>query len=279
MKLTLWIVWMTTIVISGFCGFASANPAPSSELEAIKSHMADDQFGEILQPSTLRAQYVGTCFQDDGQTKTEALYWNEFTNAEGKTADLGISTLQVYDGYELPSDLAFLLQPSWKSWDFITKAVQNGLSGTDNNLGNVGAGADFQYNYTSQATDRTLTVSVGQFRACSLTNDCNPPVLQGCYAGQNSKGLPIYQECIRQNDQTVFKKESSDTLISHRTAEGIGQPVNSLSFYLPAISTYCRWHRSNSLNLSLLRKIGVDERKQSCHSCGPQGYPGCQICD
>jgi hypothetical protein len=259
-------------IMAGLFVFAGA--AQSQEMDLIQKHIDDAQFGEVLEPAQLKGSYIGTCYNQNGRTTTEALYWDTFTNAQGQKVDLGLSTLQTYDGADLPNELASLLQPTAQTWQFITDFVHNGLSGTDNNQGFIGAGRDFQYNYTSQAQEKAITVSVDSFRSCTQGGICNPPVLQGCYYGLSAAGLRVYQECVRQNDKTIFKKESDSTLISHRSADAIGQRINNLSFYLPAISTYCRWH-----NVKSFAAIKPSSESQTCRSCGPQSYPGCQICE
>lgn len=218
-----------------------AMTAQSAELETIASRMEDESFGEAIEIAELQGQYLGTCY-DGKRTTTEALYVDSFVNAAGNSVDLGLSTLQTYGGSKLPDQLSFLLQPGVPSWNYIKNLVTTGSSGTDNNKGRVSPGADFQYLYSSRLEDKTLVVSVDLYRNCSA-GVCNPPLLQACRNGYDRSGHRWFEGCIRNSDKTSFKKESATTLISHRTAESVGEATTSLSFYLAPISTYCRWNK------------------------------------
>jgi len=215
----------------------------NSQLEDIKAKIANSSYGEPLKPSDLKGAYAGDCY-DNLTASKEAVYFDSFINAGGASVNLAISTLQTYDGDSLPAQLAFLLIPNQVSWEYFKNFAREGLSGTDNNMGLVGEGAGFKYLYTSFHTDTTFEVSVSyQYPQCKPNEICNPPVLAGCGYTNNPRGGWNYQGCLRKNDRTVFKKDKDGSLISHRTADGVGEPTNNLSFYLQPVSKFCRWRK------------------------------------
>lgn len=214
--------------------FLSLNLAnANSELQELEEQMSNPHYGKTIRSSELHGAYEGTCYEGK-DVKTETLYVGAFVNAVGSTTDLAISTMQTYGGYKLPEHLRFLLQPTTQSWDYMKDLVARGLAGTDNNLGKVGPGKDFQYLYESKVSMKTLTVSVDQYRNCELGVVCDPPLAPMCNNGYDSNGNYVYEDCIRTNDITNFKKVSDTTLISHRTAGG---------HKLTPVSTYCKWEK------------------------------------
>ncbi|WPU65458.1 hypothetical protein [Peredibacter starrii] len=233
---------MKKLILAALC---LSSVAMASELETIRSQMSDASFGEHIVPAELKGHYVGTCFSGSSE-KTEALFVDAFVNAKGITSDLAISTEHLYGGSKLPASYEYLLTDAINGRAFISKMVNVGQSGTDNNLGKVTEGVDFKFLYSSVVADKTLTVSVSKYRYCNDRGFCNPPTIDACrygYQRQGSFDVEVFSGCIRQDDQTVFKKAADGVLISHRTAKSVGTPVNNFSFYLPAISTFCKWEK------------------------------------
>lgn len=229
------IVLLATISLSVFA-------QAETQLEVIRKQITNERVGEVIKPADVHGHYVGTCYE--GSTvKTEALYVDSFVNTKGITSDLAISTALTYGGTSLPADLSFLLQSGARSWDYMKRFVADGYSGADNNLGEVGAASDFKYLYSSVLAEKTLTVSVGRDYGCTPGSACSPQEVQSCKYGHDIYGNTVFANCIRLNDKTVFKKTSANTLISHRTADGIGDSANNHSFSLAPISSYCKWEK------------------------------------
>lgn len=234
---------MKTLILAALC---LSSVAMASELEVVKEQMADANFGEQIVPSEIKGHYIGTCFASNPKYDvTEALFVDAFVNAKGITVDLAMSTEHLY-GDKLPSVFDYVFTDAAAGRALMSQVVNVGLSGTDNNYGIVSEGKDFKYLYSSKVTDKTLTVSVSKYRYCNDRGFCNPPMADACSYGYRREGsfdVLAYSGCVRQNDQTVFKKVSEGVLISHRTADQIGKPVNNYSFYRPAISDFCKWEK------------------------------------
>ncbi|WP_408098397.1 hypothetical protein ACJVC5_05665 [Peredibacter sp. HCB2-198] len=230
---------MKKLIVAVLC--LSSVAMASSELETIRSQMSDASFGEHIVPAELKGHYIGTCFSGSSE-KAEALFVDAFVNAKGITSDLAISTEHLYGGSELPSRYDYLFTDAVSGRAFMSKVVNVGLSGVDNNLGKVSEGADFKYLYSSAVADKTLTVSISKYRYCNDRGLCNPPTLDACTYGLR-EGVETFSGCVRKDDTTVFKKVSNGVLISHRTAASVGERTNNFSFYLPAISTFCKWEK------------------------------------
>jgi hypothetical protein len=121
--------------------------------------------------------------------------------------------------------------------------IANGETGIDNNWGRIAAGSDFTYNYVSKIKNNALVVTTEKLMDCREDRAlCSPPTLQGC-GYQRSEGGFVYENCLRKDDQTSFKKISDKKIVSHRTASSYGNPMNNYSFYLPAVSSVCEWEK------------------------------------
>ena len=232
---------LLTVTLSGVATANSNLNLNNMELETIQKNMSDDSFGEIITPVEMKGHYTGICYQNNSKS-FEALFWDEFINVKGIKTELPFSTLQVYDGMDLPHKFDFLLTSSDVSWEFVSSLVEKGLSGTDNNQGQITPPTNLKYLYSSDLQNNTMTFSVKTHYVCD-NGICTPPVLFGCAYDYDILGTRIYEGCFRNNDKSVFKKVSDNTLISHRTADGVGVPVNNYTFYLKKISTYCTWKK------------------------------------
>ena len=190
----------------------------------------------------LIGQYAGSCFDQYADTD-EALYVNAFTNFNGETQILPLSTLQFYGGYTLPEKLKFLVTPTQENVKYVANFVQQGFTGVDNNKGHIKAGRDYAYIYSSEAAaDQTaLTLKVLDVKT---SDSVTAPILRGC-SYSLVKGTYVFEDCHAYNDQTVFKINGQGQLISKRTADERVKGTNNLSFRLPAIEKYCVWSKAN----------------------------------
>ena len=214
-------------------------------IDDVKQKMSDSSVGQDLSLSEIVGHYQGQCANEFYLNK-EALYVDTYTDIHGRKSITPISTLQFYSGYSMPSALEFLLAPTAESRSVVEDFVRRGLTGTDNNLPLLHTGPDFSYKYPTalSADGKTLTLKPTKAPACTSKNGfCNPPILVGCEYGRVN-GVYAYQNCFKQNDQTVFKKLVDGSLISHRTADSIGTRTNNYSFFIPAESVYCRWTKN-----------------------------------
>lgn len=233
--------YLLTLSLLLVAGTASAQSAR----EEILNQIENVRVGEKIRPADLHGHYRGTCYTAARETR-ESLFFDIFTNASGVTTDVPLTTLQAYDGLSLPENLSFLNQNSVEAWAGARRMINEGLSGADNNRGAVKAGEDFRYVYETRVEDLQMTMSVRRDYGCSPGVVCNPPILTACSYGYNSLGQFVYDNCVRNADQTVFKLLADGRLISHRTADGIGRPTNNMSFYLSPISTACEWQKSSN---------------------------------
>ncbi len=211
--------------------------------QKIQQLMENSSVGQAVNPESLKGQYAGVCFSN-GSKHIESLYVGSFVNSQMQTQVLPISTEYFYGGSALPEKLQFLLNNDSANFDVVREFVKNGLTGTDNNRGNVAAGEDFKYLYSAALQDNIYVLSVARDYQCKQGVFCNPPILSGCDYGRGPEGF-VFQNCVKHNDQLALKKLSDSTLISRRTADAVVKPTNNLSFSLPEVETYCQWNRIN----------------------------------
>lgn len=225
-----------------FVAFASY---AQSQQDLIRDAMDNPHYGQVLDLDHMQGFYLGSCYENS-QSKQEALFIFDFSTVDGKHVTLPISSLQTYDGGIRPHSFDFLLTDNSTSWSFMSKMIRQGQSGTDNNMGLINPGEDFFYSYLAESTGKSAVIKVNQVRFCEPGTVCDPPLAPMCRYGHDKNGRFTYSDCIRQNDQTIYKKVSDNVLISHRTANGWGTKTgNNMAFYLDPISTYCRWTRQN----------------------------------
>lgn len=217
---------------------STAVPAQTMNTEEIQAALSDANVGSPVQVSQALGQYLGTCFSPRS-TSQEALFVGNFEVADGGNQDLLISTLLTYGGESLPESLSFLLTSSNESEAFITNFVRNGFTGTDNNFGSIGHGADFKWLYQSKTVGSKTVVTQTKKQIC-ISGICNPPILTSC-DNYRVNGVSRFEGCTRENDETAFKALEDGTILSHRTAKAVGQRINNFSFYLEPVSTYCQW--------------------------------------
>lgn len=222
----------------------------------IKDLMNDDSVGEQIDFNQISGQYTGQCqvtlrkhifstVQESTYEAIEALYVDKFMNAENENVNLAFSTEQAHGDITIPENLEFLLAGSKAGKSLVQKIIKEGLTGTDNNMGHLTSGGDFNFIYNSKVQNNTFDVYATKASTCSGDGRtfCNPPVLKACGYSESSNGGMEFENCIRENDITRFKKLPNKTLISHRTVDQLGQPSNNLSFVLPEISSYCVWEK------------------------------------
>lgn len=236
---------MKPLLILALSSLISIGAYAQSERDLIRDTMENPHYGKNIELKNMEGFYLGSCY-DNSQVKQESLFVFEFSTVEGKHFPLAVSSLQTYDGNIRPHSFDFLLRDNSTSWSFMAQMIRQGKSGTDNNMAQVNPGEDFFYSYQTESYDKTAVIKITQFRFCEPGTVCDPPLAPMCRYGYDQQGRFTYSDCIRQNDQTVYKKVSDEVLISHRTADGWGKKTgNNMAFYLEPISTYCRWTRQS----------------------------------
>jgi hypothetical protein len=222
----------------------------------VKTLMNDESFTNQIDFDQISGQYSGKCsvtlrkhinstVQESTYNTKEALYVGKFINAKNETVQLAFSTEHTHGDINFPKKILYLLNGSAAAKSLVQKIINEGLTGTDNNIGKLASDPNFRIIYSSKILRNTLEIYTTQIPTCSEDGRkfCNPTALRGCRYQLSNDGEVFFNNCFRENDITRFKKLPDNRLISHRTVDQLGEPDNNFSFVLPEISSFCSWDK------------------------------------